>query len=62
MLWHGLLKETPNLLLASEVVEASEKEADLQCPFCENPLAHWSAKEDRTMSLTEFVEAQDCIR
>lgn len=42
---------------ASEVVEDTSKEADLQCPFCENPLAHWSRKEDPTMSLTEFVEA-----
>jgi len=40
---------------ASEQVEGTEKEADLQCPFCENTVAHWSAKDDRTMSLTEFV-------
>ena len=42
---------------ASEVVESSEKEAELQCPFCEIPLAHWSPEDDHTMSLTEFVEA-----
>jgi len=41
---------------ASEVVEATEKEADLQCPFCSNVVAHWDPKDDPTMSLSKFTE------
>jgi len=44
----------------SEVIESSEQSAELQCPFCENIVAHWLRADDPTMTVTEFVEHHLC--